>query len=55
MNGDLSLLLESYLGVREAQGYQTGAQRSLLRDFIQFVQAQNNDGPIRAQWVLGFL
>ena len=52
MNGDLSLLLESYLGVREAQGYQAGAQRTLLRDFIQYVQAQNNDGPIRAQQVL---
>jgi integrase/recombinase XerD len=52
MNTDLSLLLESYLSVRAAQGFKTGAQRTLLRDFIQFVHTQGDGGPIRAQLAL---
>ena len=48
----LSLHLDAYLSFREALGFQMRVERTLLRDFIRFVDAQGEDGPIRAQWAV---
>ena len=45
----LHLHLDAYLGVRQALGFQMRAERTLLRDFVGFVESQGDDGPIRAQ------
>jgi integrase/recombinase XerD len=44
----LHLHLDAYLRVREALGFQMRAERTLLRDFVGFVEAHGNGGPIRA-------
>ena len=46
---DLHLHLDSYLSVREALGFQMRAERTLLRDFVRFVENAQVSGPIRAQ------
>lgn len=46
---DLHLHLDAYLSVREALGFQMRAERTLLRDFVRFVEAHGDGGPIRAQ------
>jgi hypothetical protein len=45
----LSLHLDAYISVREALGFQMRAERTLLRDFIRFVESHGPGGPIRAQ------
>jgi integrase/recombinase XerD len=45
----LHLHLDAYLSVREALGFQMRAERTLLRDFVSFVESQGDGGPIRAQ------
>jgi len=45
----LHLYLDAYLSVREGLGFQMWAERSLLRDFVGFVEAHGDGGPIRAQ------
>jgi integrase/recombinase XerD len=45
----LHLHLDAYLSVREALGFQMRAERTLLRDFVGFVESQGDGGPIRAQ------
>jgi integrase/recombinase XerD len=45
----LHLSLDAYLSVREALGFQMRAERTLLRDFVGFVEAHGDGGPIRAQ------
>jgi integrase/recombinase XerD len=45
----LHLHLDAYLGVRQALGFQMRAERTLLRDFVGFVESQGDSGPIRAQ------
>jgi integrase/recombinase XerD len=45
----LHLHLDAYLRVREALGFQMRAERTLLRDFVGFVESQGDGGPIRAQ------
>jgi integrase/recombinase XerD len=46
---DLHLHLEAYLSVREALGFQRRAARTLLRDFVHYVENVQASGPIRAQ------
>jgi integrase/recombinase XerD len=46
---DLAHHLETYLSVREALGFQTRTTRTLLRDFVQYVEHASVSGPIRAQ------
>lgn len=41
--------LETYLMVRSALGYKDSALKLLLRDFVKYVIALHDDGPIRAQ------
>ena len=45
----LYLHLEAYLNVREALGFQMRAERTLLRDFVRFVELNGDGGPLRAQ------
>jgi integrase/recombinase XerD len=45
----LHLHLDAYLSVREALGFQMRAERTLLRDFVGFVESHGDGGPIRAQ------
>jgi integrase/recombinase XerD len=44
----LHLHLDAYLSMREALGFQMRAERTLLRDFVGFVEAHGDGGPIRA-------
>ena len=46
---DLHRSLDTYLSVREALGFQMRAERTLLRDFVRFVENAQVAGPIRAQ------
>jgi integrase/recombinase XerD len=46
---DLHHHLEAYLSVREALGFQMRAARTLLRDFVQYVEHMEVAGPMRAQ------
>jgi integrase/recombinase XerD len=46
---DFHLYLDTYLSVREALGFQMRAERTLLRDFVRFVENAQVSGPIRAQ------
>jgi len=48
----LSLHLDAYLSFRDALGFQMRVERTLLRDFIRFVEVRGEDGPIRAQWAV---
>ena len=41
--------LDTYLSVRAALGFQMRAERTLLRDFVHFLETHANAGPIRAQ------
>ena len=45
----LHLHLDAYINVREALGFQMRAERTLLRDFVRFVETHSATGPIRAQ------
>jgi hypothetical protein len=38
----LHLSLDAYLSVREALGFQMRAERTLLRDFVGFVEAHGD-------------
>src|SRR2546426_7054390 len=50
MNADrLWQYLDSYIGVRQAVGFQMRTHRTLLRDFVQFVTRHGDGGPLRAQ------
>jgi integrase/recombinase XerD len=49
---DLHLHLDMYISVREALGFQMRAERTLLRDFVRFVEHSQPSGPIRAQTAL---
>jgi integrase/recombinase XerD len=42
----------AYLSLREALGFQIRAEKLLLPEFVAFVQAHGNTGPIRAQLAL---
>jgi integrase/recombinase XerD len=44
----LQLQLDAYLSIREALGFQMRAERTLLRDFVNFVEAHGVSIPIRA-------
>jgi integrase/recombinase XerD len=46
---DLHRHREAYLSVREALGFQRRAARTLLRDFVHYVENVQASGPIRAQ------
>jgi integrase/recombinase XerD len=46
---DWHLHLDAYLGVRQALGFQMRAERTLLRDFVGFVESHGDGGPLRAQ------
>ena len=46
---DLHLHLDAYLSFREALGFQMRAERTLLRDFVRFIETAQVSGPIRAQ------
>jgi integrase/recombinase XerD len=48
----LDTQLATYLSLREALGFQMRAEKVLLPEFIAFVKAQENVGPIRAQMAL---
>ena len=41
--------LDAYLSVREALGLQMRAERTLLRDFVSYIETHADVGPIRAQ------
>src|SRR5262249_61436428 len=50
MNADrLSQLLDAYIDLRQAVGFQMRAHRTLLRDFVRFVTQHGETGPLRAQ------
>ncbi len=51
---DLARHLEAYLGLRQALGFQIRGQRTLLGDFVRYVEAHGDGGPIRAQWTLAW-
>ena len=44
----LHLQLDAYLSIREALGYQMRAERTLLRDFVNFVESHGVGSPVRA-------
>jgi len=44
----LHLQLDAYLSLREALGFQMRAERTLLRDFVNFVESHGVGSPIRA-------
>ena len=44
--------LHAYISVREALGFQMRAERTLLQDFVRFVDTCGQVGPIRAQWAV---
>jgi hypothetical protein len=44
--------LVAYLSLREALGFQMRAEKILLPEFVAYVKAQPNSGPIRAQMAL---
>jgi integrase/recombinase XerD len=46
---DVHLHLDAYLSVRQALGFQMRAERTLLRDFVGFVESHGDGGPLRAQ------
>lgn len=46
---DLHRHLDSYLSVREALGFQMRVARTLLRDFVNYIESAQVTGPIRAQ------
>jgi integrase/recombinase XerD len=53
MNADfLETQLAAYLNLRDALGFQKRAETILLPEFIAYVNAQENPGPIRAQLAL---
>jgi integrase len=53
MNADfLNTQLVAYLSLREALGFQMRAEKLLLPEFVAFLKAQENTGPIRAQMAL---
>ena len=55
MNADLlDTQLIAYVGLREALGFQTRAEKLLLLEFVAFVKAQEHPGPIRAQMALAW-
>ena len=41
--------LDAYLSVREALGFQMRAERTLLHDFVHFLETRSPAGPVRAQ------
>ncbi len=51
---DLPLRLDAYLSVRAALGFQMRAERTLLRDFVHFVETRGQAGPIRAQYAVAW-
>jgi integrase/recombinase XerD len=48
----LNTQLTAYLSLREALGFQIGAEKTLLPEFVAFIQGQNITGPIRAYLAL---
>ena len=48
-DGALHLHRDAYLSVREALGFQMRAERTLLHDFVGFLETHTATGPIRAQ------
>jgi integrase len=46
---DLHRYLDTYLSVREALGFQMRAERTLLWDFVRYIENDSVSGPIRAQ------
>ncbi len=53
MNADfLDTQLVAYLSLREALGFQMRVEKVLLPEFVAFIKAQQNTGPIRAQIAL---
>ena len=47
-HSNLHLHLDAYLGVRQALGFQMRAERTLLRDFVCYIEMHVDTGPIRA-------
>jgi integrase/recombinase XerD len=47
-HSDLHLHLDAYLGVRQALGFQMRAERTLLREFVRYIETHADAGPIRA-------
>jgi len=53
MNADvLDTQLVAYLGLRDALGFQTRAEKLILPEFVAYVNAQQHSRPIRAQMAL---
>jgi len=54
----LHVQLDAYISIREALGFQMRAERTLLRDFVNFVESHGVGIPIRAylavQWACAF-
>jgi hypothetical protein len=44
----LQLQLDAYISIREALGFQMRVERTLLRDFVHFVESHDAGLPIRA-------
>jgi integrase/recombinase XerD len=47
-HSDVHLHLDAYLGVRQALGFQMRAERTLLRDFVCYIETHADAGPLRA-------
>ena len=45
----LDVALDAYLRLREARGLQRRAERTVLRDFVRFLETHGDAGPSRAQ------
>jgi integrase/recombinase XerD len=51
-SSSLHLHLDAYISVREALGFQMRAERTLLRDFVRFLETRTDATPIRAQFAV---
>ena len=47
-HSNLHLHLDAYLGVRQTLGFQMRAERTLLREFVRYIETHADAGPIRA-------
>jgi hypothetical protein len=49
---ELTVRLEAYLALQQALGFPLKARERLLRDFVSFIAARDESGPVTAQTAL---
>jgi len=52
MYANLSSHLDSYLNLRRALGYKLGVEKTAVREFVRFLESQNDAIPLRAETIL---